>query len=142
MNMIIVSGASGVGKGTLVRLFIDSDPEEYELVRSVTTRKPRPAGDYYTFVSKEEFRSMSNEGAFLETMSNIIDRLTASYDEVAAASAYDSFIVNRSLEVALNDLKAVVKGSDSGCNPGVMKYQSELVTLLRSIQEGVDEISE
>lgn len=214
MNMIIVSGASGVGKGTLVRLFIDSDPEEYELVRSVTTRKPRLAGDYYTFVSKEEFRSMSNEGAFLETnlyqgskefygtpkaeveriirtgkipvlgidvngkqqieriaeqygfvirsvfitappdtvysrlikrgepLSNIIDRLTASYDEVAAASAYDSFIVNRSLEVALNDLKAVVKGSDSGCSPGVMKYQSELMTLLRSIQEGVDEISE
>lgn len=53
-----------------------------------------------------------------------------------------SFIVNRSLEVALNDLKAVVKGSDPGCSPGVMKYQSELVTLLRSIQEGVDEISE
>ena len=45
MNMIIVSGASGVGKGTLVRLFIDSDPEEYELVRSETTRKPSPAGD-------------------------------------------------------------------------------------------------
>lgn len=44
--------------------------------------------------------------------------------------------------MALNDLKAVVKGSDSGCNQGVMKYQSELVTLLRSIQEGVDEISE
>lgn len=58
MNMIIVSGASGVGKGTLVRLFIDSDSEEYELVRSVTTRKPRPAGDYYTFVSKEELRSI------------------------------------------------------------------------------------
>lgn len=67
MNMIIVSGASGVGKGTLVRLFIDSDPEEYELVRSVTTRKPRPAGDHYTFVSKEVFQTMSNGGAFLET---------------------------------------------------------------------------
>ena len=49
MNMIIVSGASGVGKGTLVKQFIDSCPTKYELVRSVTTREPRTEGDYYTY---------------------------------------------------------------------------------------------
>ena len=67
MNMIIVSGASGVGKGTLVKQFIDSCPTKYELVRSVTTREPRTEGDYYTYVSKEDFKLMSEAGAFLET---------------------------------------------------------------------------
>lgn len=67
MNMIIVSGTSGVGKGTLVKQFIDSNPAKYELVRSVITREPRSEGDYYTCVSKETFQSMTDAGAFLET---------------------------------------------------------------------------
>lgn len=214
MNMIIVSGASGVGKGTLVRRFIDSYPEEYELVRSVTTRIPRPVGAHYTFVSKEVFQSMSNEGAFLETniyqgskefygtpkaeveriitagkipileidvngkqqiekladqyrfnihsifvvappdtvyrrliergepLSTVVDRLTTSYEEVAAAIDYDSFIVNQVIEIALNDLKAAIAGTESGSEPDVSNYQKELMTLLQSIKEGVDEIGE
>lgn len=67
MKLIIVSGISGVGKSTLVKHFIKEGEGKYELVRSMTTREPRDAGDYYTYVSKEEFIHLREQGAFLET---------------------------------------------------------------------------
>lgn len=67
MKLIIVSGISGVGKSTLVKRFIKEGEGKYELVRSMTTRAPRDAGDYYTYVSKEEFIHLCEQGAFLET---------------------------------------------------------------------------
>lgn len=50
MNLIIVSGVSGVGKSTIVKRFIEENSEKYELARSVTTRKARTENEYYTFV--------------------------------------------------------------------------------------------
>ena len=67
MNLIIVSGVSGVGKSTIVKRFIEENSEKYELARSVTTRKARTENEYYTFVSREEFQALLEEGAFLET---------------------------------------------------------------------------
>lgn len=66
MNLIIVSGVSGVGKSTIVKRFIEENSEKYELARSVTTRKARTENEYYTFVSREEFQALLEEGAFLE----------------------------------------------------------------------------
>mgnify|MGYP000010374570 FL=1 len=60
MNLIIVSGISGVGKSIIVKRFIGENSEKYELARSVTIRKARTENEYYTFVSREE-------GTFLET---------------------------------------------------------------------------
>ena len=60
MNLIIVSGISGVGKSIIVKRFIGENSEKYELARSVTIRKVRTENEYYTFVSREE-------GTFLET---------------------------------------------------------------------------
>lgn len=67
MNLIIVSGVSGVGKSTIVKRFIEENSEKYELARSVTTRKARTENEYYTFVSREEFQALLEEGAFSET---------------------------------------------------------------------------
>lgn len=67
MKLIIVSGISGVGKSTLVRQFIKESEGEYELVRSMTTRAPRDADDYYTYISRLEFARLLEQGAFLET---------------------------------------------------------------------------
>ena len=67
MNLIIVSGVSGVGKSTIVKRFIEENSEKYELARSVTTRKARTENEYYTFVSREEFQALLEEGEFLET---------------------------------------------------------------------------
>ena len=46
MNLIIVSGVSGVGKSTIVKRFIEENSEKYELSRSVTTRKVRTENEY------------------------------------------------------------------------------------------------
>lgn len=67
--LIILSGPSGVGKGT-VRQFLMQDPS-LNLVYSIsmTTRKPRSHeedGEDYFFVSKEEFLKHIENGDLLE----------------------------------------------------------------------------
>lgn len=67
MKLIIVSGISGAGKSTIVKQFIKEGEGEYELVRSMTTRAPRDADDYYTYVSKMEVVRLLEQSAFFET---------------------------------------------------------------------------
>jgi guanylate kinase len=64
----VISGPSGVGKGTVVRLLLRSRPDLVFSV-SVTTRAPRPSeidGRHYRFVSEADFDAMIEAGAFLE----------------------------------------------------------------------------
>ena len=67
--LIILSGPSGVGKGT-VRKYISAKKEiEFEFSISMTTRAPRDNetdGVEYYFVSKEEFQKRIDEDKFLE----------------------------------------------------------------------------
>ncbi len=66
--LLIVSGPSGVGKGTLVQLLKDYDPN-FVLSCSVTTRDPRPneiEGVHYHFITDAEYDQMLAEDAFLE----------------------------------------------------------------------------
>lgn len=69
-RVIIVSGPSGVGKGTLLkRLFAETD---FPLVSSVsaTTRAPRPGekhGRDYWYLSREDFLKRRERGEFLES---------------------------------------------------------------------------
>ena len=72
MNMrnvlLVVSGPSGVGKGTLVKELITRRQDVVESV-SCTTRAPREGeihGKHYFFLSKEEFTKRIAEGDFLE----------------------------------------------------------------------------
>ncbi len=67
-KMIVISGASGVGKGTVLGLIME---RRKDLIFSVsaTTRDPRPNevdGVHYYFVTKERFEEMIAEGEFLE----------------------------------------------------------------------------
>lgn len=67
-NLIVVSGASGVGKGTVLKRVI-AERDDLEFSVSATTRPPRPDevhGTHYYFVSVEEFDRMIQEDAFLE----------------------------------------------------------------------------
>ena len=67
-KVIIISGASGVGKGSVLKEMLRRCPELRFSV-SATTRPPRPGerdGVDYTFVSKECFEKMIAEDAFVE----------------------------------------------------------------------------
>jgi guanylate kinase len=66
--LIVISGPSGVGKDTLIKRLLDLDRNLRYSV-SCTTRAPRPNevdGVDYTFVSRERFQQLVDEGAFLE----------------------------------------------------------------------------
>ncbi len=67
-RVIVITGPSGVGKGTLIRLLRDELPQ-LGLSVSATTRRPRPGevdGVDYHFLSDERFDSLLQEGAFVE----------------------------------------------------------------------------
>ena len=64
----MITGPSGVGKGTLIRTLLERIPE-LELSVSATTREPRPGevdGVDYHFLSDAEFDGRVLEGDFLE----------------------------------------------------------------------------
>lgn len=67
-RLVVVSGPSGVGKGTVVRAALERRPD-LALSTSYTTRPPRPAeadGVHYRFVDGAAFDRLVEEGAFLE----------------------------------------------------------------------------
>ena len=67
-TVLVITGPSGVGKGTLIRLLLDRFPS-MALSISATTRKPRPGeedGVDYHFLSAEEFQRRIDAGEFLE----------------------------------------------------------------------------
>lgn len=67
--LVVVSGPSGVGKGTVRKALFEMPKHNLTYSVSMTTRKQRPGErdgvDYY-FVSKEEFLKRVEEGKFLE----------------------------------------------------------------------------
>ena len=67
--LIILSGFSGAGKGTVIKELLARWPEEYVLSISATTRKPRGQereGVEYYFKTREEFQRMIEENRLLE----------------------------------------------------------------------------
>lgn len=67
-KLVVISGFSGVGKGTVVNRLL-SDYDHYTLSVSMTTRKPRDGevhGVNYYFVSNGEFEEMIRNGGLLE----------------------------------------------------------------------------
>lgn len=67
-RLIVVSGPSGVGKGTVLKRVL-SESDKLRLSVSATTRAPREEdteGVTYFFKTKEEFCSMIENGEFLE----------------------------------------------------------------------------
>lgn len=67
-KLIVISGASGVGKGTVLGIMMKKRPDLSFSV-SATTRPPRPGeqeGVHYYFVTKERFEEMIARGEFLE----------------------------------------------------------------------------
>ena len=67
-KLIVISGASGVGKGTVLGIMMGKR-EDLRFSVSATTRLPRPTeteGVHYYFVTKERFEEMIHSGQMLE----------------------------------------------------------------------------
>jgi guanylate kinase len=67
-KLIVLTGPSGVGKGTLMQALLYRHPQLYYSV-SVTTRPPRPGeidGKDYYFISCDQFKQLIAQGQFLE----------------------------------------------------------------------------
>ena len=67
-KLFVISGPSGVGKGTLAKMLIENE-KDIKLSISCTTRTARVGevhGKDYFFISKEEFLEKVDKGGFLE----------------------------------------------------------------------------
>lgn len=67
--LIVVSGFSGAGKGTLMKRLLEKYEERYALSVSATTRQPREGerdGIEYFFKTKEEFEKMIAKEELIE----------------------------------------------------------------------------
>jgi len=88
--VLVVTGTSGAGKGTLEKILLERMPE-IELAVSATTREQRPGeqnGREYWFITPEKFERLVDDGEFLEyvdlpwgarsgTLRSEIDRIQA-----------------------------------------------------------------
>jgi guanylate kinase len=88
-RVVVVTGPSGAGKGTLEKELLRRVPE-LELAVSATTRERRPGeedGREYWFLSPDEFERRVQAGDFLEHVRYVSDRygtLRSELDRIAA----------------------------------------------------------
>jgi guanylate kinase len=89
--VVVVTGTSGAGKGTLEKILLQRMPDTFELAVSATTRARRPSeqeGREYYFIAESVFEQRVQEDEFLEyvdlpwgarsgTLRSEIDRIQA-----------------------------------------------------------------
>ena len=67
-HLFVISGSSGVGKGTIMKQVMERMPQ-LQFSVSATSRPPRPGetnGVQYFFVTEDAFKQMIEQGAFVE----------------------------------------------------------------------------
>ena len=67
-KLFVISGAAGVGKGTVLNIVMENR-KDLSFSVSATTRPPRPGeedGVHYNYVTKERIEQMIENGEFLE----------------------------------------------------------------------------
>ncbi|MBR1942704.1 guanylate kinase [bacterium] len=67
-KLFVISGSSGVGKGTVIKKFLEKNPK-FKLSVSCTTRAKRPGEEHgvnYYYLTREEFDKAVENGDFLE----------------------------------------------------------------------------
>ena len=106
-KLIVLSGPSGVGKGTIVDRLLKSGG--YSLSISCTTREKRPAekdGISYFFISREEFVKKIQDGGFLEYSEHFGNLYGTPKDFVERKLKTNDVILEIEVNGALNVKKA------------------------------------
>ena len=108
--LLVISGPSGVGKGTVVKALLEKK-DNIGLSISCTTRSPREGeidGIHYYFITKEKFEQMIEDGAFLEYAANFSNYYGTPLDKVQEQlSAGRDIILEIDVKGALNVKKKV-----------------------------------
>ena len=109
--LVVVSGPSGVGKGTIVKTLVKQRSDIVESV-SCTTRSPRAGevhGREYYFLSEEEFKRRIRENDFLEYDEHFGNYYGTPKSFVREALKEKSVILEIDVVGALNAKKAFPK---------------------------------
>ena len=117
-HVFVITGPSGVGKGTLIRGLLERVPG-LELSVSATTRPPRPGerdGVDYHFLSGEEFDRRVANGEFVET--------AKVFDMLLAVPKYGRVKANKVLQQCRISPSKTIGGLSE-------RQRSELVSMLR-----------
>ena len=111
-TILLISGPSGSGKSTICRRLLEDPRVAFSV--SVTTREPRRGevdGKDYHFVSKERFRELIEEGAFLEhaeVHGNLYGTLRTPVDEALARG--DVYLLEIDVQGAMQLKRLGVEG--------------------------------
>ena len=94
--LIVLSGPSGVGKGTVRKALFNMEGHNLVYSISMTTRSPRNGevnGEDYYFVSKEEFEDRIKKGKMLEYAQFVNNYYGTPLDEVEKQLASGNEVV-------------------------------------------------
>ena len=91
-KLLIISGFSGVGKGTVVKYILDNY-SDYKISISATTRSPREGevdGTHYHFLTTEKFEDMIKNNHADDNYSNFEEhkKIYSKFDTIFAVSEY------------------------------------------------------
>lgn len=113
-KLIVITGPSGVGKGTIVKSLLAKHPELH-LSISATTRNPRPGeveGQDYYFLSQAEFQQAIAEADFLEWAEYAGNYYGTPKSKVEALIAAGKWVL---LEIELEGARAIAKIFPEAC---------------------------
>ncbi|KEZ46097.1 Guanylate kinase [Scedosporium apiospermum] len=108
---IVVSGPSGVGKGTLLQLLFSRHPDVFAFSVSHTTRDPRSGevhGVHYHFVPMKDFEDLIDANGFVEHAKFSGNRYGTSKMTIEEQSAKGKVVV---LDIEMEGVKQI-KNSD------------------------------
>ncbi|KAI0973054.1 guanylate kinase [Xylaria arbuscula] len=108
---LVISGPSGVGKGTLINRLFKSHPETFTLSVSHTTRAPRTGeahGVHYFYVTKAEFEDLIAADGFVEHAQFGSNRYGTSKATIQEQTAKGKVVV---LDIEMEGVKQIRKSS-------------------------------
>ncbi|KAM7195625.1 P-loop containing nucleoside triphosphate hydrolase protein [Rhypophila sp. PSN 637] len=104
---VVISGPSGVGKGTLFNLLFERHPDTFAFSVSHTTRSPRNGeqdGVHYHFVTKEAFQDLKAKNGFVESAQFGSNFYGTSKDTIQEQSAKGKVVV---LDIEMEGVKQI-----------------------------------